>query len=27
MKYGWGVLRVSFVHFLHKKGLIKSKLY
>jgi glycosyltransferase involved in cell wall biosynthesis len=27
MKYGFGVLRVSFVHFLHKKGLIKSKLY
>ena len=27
MKYGLGVLRVSLVHFLHKKGLIKSKLY
>lgn len=27
MKYGLGVLRVSFVHFLHKKGLVKSKLY
>lgn len=27
MKYGRGVLRVSFVHFLHKAGIIKSKLY
>jgi glycosyltransferase involved in cell wall biosynthesis len=27
IKYGLGVLRVSFVHFLHKKGLVKSKLY
>lgn len=27
MKYGRGVLRVSLVHWLHKKGLIKSKLY
>jgi hypothetical protein len=27
MKYGLGVLRVSFVHFLHKKGMVKSKLY
>ena len=27
MKYGLGVLRVSLVHFLHKKGLVKSKLY
>lgn len=27
MKYGRGVLRVSFAHFLHKMGLIKSKLY
>jgi glycosyltransferase involved in cell wall biosynthesis len=27
MKYGLGVLRVSFVHFLHKKGILKSKLY
>jgi glycosyltransferase involved in cell wall biosynthesis len=27
MKYGRGVLRVSIVHFLHKLGLVKSKLY
>ena len=27
MKYGLGVLRVSWRHFLHKKGIIKSKLY
>ncbi len=27
MKYGRGVLRVSFTHRLHKWGLIKSKLY
>lgn len=27
MKYGFGVLRVSFTHRLHKWGLIKSKLY
>lgn len=27
MKYGLGVLRVSLVHFLHKKGILKSKLY
>lgn len=27
MKYGGGVLRVSLIHFLHKSGLIKSKLY
>jgi len=27
IKYGLGVLRVSCVHFLHKKGLVKSKLY
>ena len=27
MKYGRGVLRVSFVHWLHKLGLVKSKLY
>ncbi len=27
MKYGLGVLRVSFVHFLHKKGMVNSKLY
>ena len=27
MKYGLGVLRVSLVHFLHKKRLVKSKLY
>lgn len=27
MKYGLGVLRVSFVHFLHKKGIFRSKLY
>lgn len=27
MKYGWGVLRVSFVHFFHKLGIVKSKLY
>lgn len=26
-KYGMGVLRVSFTHFFHKKGLIKNKLY
>ena len=26
-QYGMGVLRVSFIHFLHKKGLIKSKLF
>lgn len=27
MKYGRGVLRVSLVHFLHKAGIIKNKLY
>jgi glycosyltransferase involved in cell wall biosynthesis len=27
MKYGLGVLRVSIVHFLHKKGILRSKLY
>jgi len=27
MKYGLGVLRVSFRHFLHKKRILKSKLY
>lgn len=27
MKYGRGVLRVSIVHFLHKLGIVKSKLY
>jgi len=27
MKYGRGVLRVSLVHFLHKTGIMKSKLY
>jgi hypothetical protein len=27
MKYGRGVLRVSLVHWLHRKGLLKSKLY
>ncbi len=27
MKYGRGVLRVSFVHWLHKLGVVKSKLY
>lgn len=27
VKYGLGVLRVSWVHFLHRKGLIKSELY
>ena len=27
MKYGRGVLRVSFVHWLHKLGIVKSKLY
>jgi len=27
MKYGWGVLRVSMAHRLHKWGLVKSKLY
>jgi len=27
MKYGLGVLRVSLRHWLHSKGLIKSKLY
>ena len=27
MKYGRGVLRVSLVHWLHKKGILKSKLY
>lgn len=27
MKYGLGVLRVSVVHFLHKKGIFRSKLY
>lgn len=26
-KYGLGVLRVSIRHFLHKKGILKSKLY
>lgn len=26
-QYGMGVLRVSFTHFLHKKGLLKSNLY
>lgn len=26
-QYGMGVLRVSFTHFLHQKGLLKSKLY
>lgn len=26
-QYGLGVLRVSFNHFLHKKGLVKSRLY
>ena len=26
-KYGMGVLRVSFTHFLYKLGLNKSKLY
>ena len=27
MKYGRGVLRVSFVHWLHTLGIVKSKLY
>lgn len=27
MKYGRGVLRVSLVHWLHKNGIVKSKLY
>ena len=27
MKYGRGVLRVSFVHWLHKLGIVKSMLY
>lgn len=27
MQYGMGVLRVSFTHFFHQKGLLKSKLY
>jgi hypothetical protein len=27
MKYGRGVVRVSFVHWLHKLGVVKSKLY
>ena len=27
MKYGRGVVRVSFVHWLHKLGVMKSKLY
>jgi glycosyltransferase involved in cell wall biosynthesis len=27
MKYGRGVLRVSFVHWLHKLGVVKSRLY
>ncbi len=27
MKYGFGVLRVSFAHRLHKWGLVKSQLY
>ena len=27
MKYGRGVVRVSFIHWLHKLGLVKSKLY
>ncbi len=27
MKYGLGVLRVSWRHFLHKKGILKSTLY
>ena len=27
MKYGRGVLRVSFVHWPHKLGIVKSKLY
>jgi glycosyltransferase involved in cell wall biosynthesis len=26
-KYGMGVLRVSFTHFLHRYGLLRSKLY
>jgi glycosyltransferase involved in cell wall biosynthesis len=26
-QYGMGVLRVSFTHFLHQKGIIKSSLY
>ncbi|MGC4057476.1 MAG: hypothetical protein QM743_05045 [Chitinophagaceae bacterium] len=26
-QYGLGVLRVSLTHFLHKSGLLKSKLY
>ena len=27
MKYGRGVLRVSLQHFLHKKGILKNKIY
>ncbi|MBL7682253.1 MAG: glycosyltransferase family 2 protein [Flavipsychrobacter sp.] len=27
MKYGLGVLRVSMAHWLHKRGMVKSKLY
>jgi len=27
MKYGRGVLRVSFQHFLHKKGILKNQIY
>ena len=27
LTYGFGVLRVSFVHFLHRIGFVKSKLY
>ncbi|HAP02085.1 MAG TPA: glycosyl transferase family 2 [Bacteroidetes bacterium] len=27
LKYGRGVMRVSFQHFLHKKGIIKNKIY
>jgi hypothetical protein len=26
-QYGMGVLRVSFTHFLHQKGILKSSLY
>jgi hypothetical protein len=26
-QYGMGVLRVSFTHFLHQKGIVKSSLY
>ena len=25
--YGLGVLRVSFMHYFHKKGIVKSKIY